>query len=160
MKDPDMHHSTPPWPIKDGSTKRTRPNRPGSGRPAQPRPNSDPSLHTPRFLTATHIDPFWRRQAQILTDTWRAGPITPTIGITWDRGQVTGDATWKDILSSFSDRIACDPEHPDTALLQRLGEGLVALRRTCSDYRLDHLTTARLLETFLASVLFESEIRA
>lgn len=155
-----MNHRHQPWATADHPVRRAASSRPSGDRPAARTTGPENGKGAPRFLTAVHADPFWQRQARLLTDTWRSAPTAPFIGLTWDRGRVIGDATWKDILSEFNAPITCNPQHPDTALLQRLGDGLVSLQRMCSDYRLDHFTSARILETFLASVLFESEISA
>lgn len=151
-----------PRPRAATGTARRRPasGRPGNDRPALRSATGATSAVKPRFLTAAHTDPFWRQQAQLLADVWRTEPTAPPTGLIWDRGRVIGDATWNDILTGFSDPIRCDPENPDAALLQRLGERLIALHRVCGEYRLGHATTARITETFLASVLFESEIPA
>lgn len=113
----------------------------------------------PRFFAASHDDPFWHRQAQLLEPVWRAGRYGPDLGITWNRGQLTGDPAWSELLPDFDEPISCDPEHPDDELRGLLGELMVRICGVCEDLRFNCFTTQQIGNGFLLSVLCETEVR-
>jgi len=113
----------------------------------------------PLFFATRHDDRFWRRQAELLEPVWRSGRIGPDLGIIWEHGRITGGRGWVDLLPGFDEEIACDPEHPDDELRGLLGERLTDLRHVCEHLRFKCFTTTQIRNSFLISVLCETEVR-